>query len=73
VCNEERRSNDLKVERRKLYTNVQKNFFSVRVTEHWSRLPREVVESPSTEIFKTHLDAFLCNLLWLTALAGDWT
>ena len=28
------------------------NFFTVRVTEHWNRLPRDVVESPSMEIFK---------------------
>ena len=40
-----------------------KNFFTVRVTEHWNRLPREVVESPSMEIFKMWLDAYLCNLL----------
>ena len=40
-----------------------KNFFTVRVTEHWNRLPREAVESPSLGIFKTCLDAYLCNLL----------
>ena len=28
----------------------------------WPRLPREVVESPSLETFKTHLDMFLCDL-----------
>ena len=39
------------------------HFFTVRVTEHWNRLPREAVESPSLEIFKTHLDAILHNLL----------
>ena len=43
--------------------NVRKNFFTVRVKEHWIRLPREVVESPSLEMFKTCLDAYLCNLL----------
>jgi len=47
----------------KFHVNVRKNCFTVRVTEHWNRLPREVVESPSLEIFKTRLDAVLCSLL----------
>jgi len=36
----------------------------LRVMEHWNRLPREVVEgiSPSMEIFKTWLDAYLGDL-----------
>jgi len=29
---------------------------------------REVVESPSLEIFKTHLDKVICSLLWVTLL-----
>ena len=33
------------------------------MTEHWNRLPREVVESPSLEIFKSRLDAYLCDLV----------
>jgi len=47
---------------------MRKNFFTLRVTEPWPRLPREVVESPSLEIFKPHLDAVLCSLLWVTLL-----
>jgi len=42
---------------------MRKNFFTLRVTEYWNRLPREVVESPSLEIFKTRLDKVLYNLL----------
>ncbi|GAB0190976.1 hypothetical protein GRJ2_001562900 [Grus japonensis] len=55
--------NGHKVEHRKFRLNMRKNFFALRVTEHWDRLPREVVESPSLGIFKTHLDTILCNLL----------
>ena len=44
-------------------------FFTLRVMEHWSRLPREV-ESPSLETFKTHLDATLQPAVGEPALAG---
>ena len=63
VCGARTRGNGHKMDHRKFCTNMWKNFFTVRVTEHWNRLPREVVESPSLEIFKAHLDAYLGNLL----------
>ncbi|KFV72458.1 hypothetical protein N308_11818, partial [Struthio camelus australis] len=55
--------NGHKLKRRKFRLNLRKNFFTVRVTEHWNRLPRGVVESPSLEIFKTRLDVILGNML----------
>ena len=69
VCSNRTRSSGLKLECRKFHTNMQKSFFAVRVTENWNGLPTEVVESPM-EIFKTHLNTYLCALLQVPALQG---
>ncbi|PKU44371.1 hypothetical protein llap_5314 [Limosa lapponica baueri] len=57
------RGNGHKMEHRKFRLKMRKNFFILRVSERRNKLPREVVESPSLETFKTRLDRFLCNLL----------
>ncbi|KFV54981.1 hypothetical protein N341_04945, partial [Tyto alba] len=51
----------LKVGRFKL--DIRKKFFTMRVVNHWHRLPREVVDAPSLETFKARLDRALSNLI----------
>ena len=57
-----------KLKHRRFPLNIRKHFFTVMVTEHWHRLPREIVESPSSEILKSHLDTVLRNQLWVALL-----
>lgn len=50
---------------RQFRLNIRKNFFTIRVTKPWHRLPREVVDGPSPETFKAVLDGALSSLLKL--------
>ncbi|KFV06396.1 hypothetical protein N340_13199, partial [Tauraco erythrolophus] len=43
--------------------DIRKKFFPLRVVRHWNRLPREVVDAPSLEVFKARLDEALGNLV----------
>lgn len=42
---------------------LEKNFFTLKLTEHWTRLPTEAYGFPFPGILRTHLDIFLCGLL----------
>ncbi|KGL87311.1 hypothetical protein N301_11489, partial [Charadrius vociferus] len=55
--------NGYKLQEGRFRLNIRRKLFTLRVVTHWNRLPREIAEAPSLEVFKARLDMALGNLV----------
>ncbi|KFQ63059.1 hypothetical protein N334_00763, partial [Pelecanus crispus] len=55
--------NGLKLCQGRFRLEIRKNLLTEKVVKNWNRLPRELVESPSLEVFKKRVDVALGDMV----------
>ncbi|KFV06862.1 hypothetical protein N340_08210, partial [Tauraco erythrolophus] len=55
--------NGFKLKENRFTLDLRMRFLSTRVVRLWNKLPREVVDATSLEVFKARLDGVLSSLV----------